>query len=60
MVRLIAELHQSHSHGQTQTPHQDIEHTSHVTETQRAGLILQGGDTVSTEVVYLDANQTMI
>ncbi len=42
LVWFIAELHQSHSHGQTQTPHQDIEHASHVTETQRTGLILQG------------------
>lgn len=53
LVRLIAELHQSHGHSQTQTPHQDIEHACHVTETQRAGFILWGEDTVSTKEVYL-------
>lgn len=56
LVRLIAEFHQSHSHGQAQTPNQDIENASHVTETQRAGLILWGGgDKVSTHEKDLDA-----
>lgn len=39
--RLVAELHQGHQHGQTQTSDQNVEDPSYVAEAKSTGLILQ-------------------
>lgn len=38
--RFVAELDQSHEHGQAQPTNQDVEHAGHVAQTERARFVL--------------------
>lgn len=38
--RLVAELDQSHQHGQAQPTNQDVENSSYIAQTERASFVL--------------------